>query len=79
MRVLVTGSCGLIGWKLTEQLLVQGHSVIGVDNLAAAYDVRLKNWRLDQLRKNPGFNFQAVDIGDSAVMDKIFEAAPQND
>ncbi|MBC7294511.1 MAG: GDP-mannose 4,6-dehydratase, partial [Thermoleophilia bacterium] len=50
MRLLVTGCAGFIGWKVCEQLLEEGHFVVGVDNLNDAYDTRLKQWRLDQLK-----------------------------
>lgn len=34
MRVLVTGAGGYIGSLVTEQLIAQGHSVLGIDNLS---------------------------------------------
>ena len=49
-RVLVTGCAGFIGSKVCQMLLEQGHAVVGVDNLNQAYDIRLKEWRLSQLR-----------------------------
>ena len=33
MRVVITGAAGFIGSHLTEALLDQGHSVVGIDNL----------------------------------------------
>ena len=33
MRVVITGAAGFIGSHLTENLLDQGHSVVGIDNL----------------------------------------------
>ena len=42
---LVTGAAGFIGAKVTEFLLADGHTVVGVDNLNDADDVRLKHWR----------------------------------
>jgi len=62
MRVLVTGAAGFIGWKVCEFLVCDGHSVIGVDNLSDAYNIRLKQWRLGQLEGRPGFEFHRLDI-----------------
>jgi nucleoside-diphosphate-sugar epimerase len=59
---LVTGCAGFIGWKVTEQLVSVGHSVIGVDNLNDAYDLRLKRWRLAQLEDHADFRFAQVDV-----------------
>ena len=59
---LLTGCAGFIGWKVCEFLLANGHTVVGVDNLNDAYDVRLKHWRLRQLEGKPGFTFRRLDI-----------------
>ncbi|MDI6777078.1 MAG: GDP-mannose 4,6-dehydratase [Syntrophales bacterium] len=61
---LVTGCAGFIGWKVSEFLLADGHTVVGVDNLNDAYDVRLKQWRLDQIKDYPNFTFHCLDITD---------------
>ena len=62
MRVMVTGCAGFIGWKVSELLLKDGHTVVGVDSLNDAYDVLLKEWRLSQLKAEPGFTFHRLDI-----------------
>lgn len=62
--ILVTGACGFIGWKVCETLLARGDSIIAVDDLNDAYDVRLKEWRLAQLRERSGFAFTRLDISD---------------
>lgn len=52
--ILVTGAAGFSASKVAEFLLADGHTVIGVDNRSAAYDVRRKQWRLAQLGGKPG-------------------------
>lgn len=49
MNILVTGAAGFIGFHLAKELCRQGHSVTGVDNLNAYYDVNLKYARLAEL------------------------------
>lgn len=46
MKVLITGTAGFIGFHLTERLLQDGHTVIGVDQVNDYYDVNLKKDRL---------------------------------
>jgi nucleoside-diphosphate-sugar epimerase len=57
--ILLTGAAGFIGWKTAEKLLSQGHQVLGVDNLNGYYDVRLKEYRLNQLLPVKDFAFSA--------------------
>lgn len=52
MRCVVTGAAGFIGSHLTDALLAEGHSVLGVDDFSTG---RLKN--LDDARKNKNFSF----------------------
>lgn len=58
---LLTGAAGFIGFRVAEMLLEAGHTVIGVDNLNDAYDVRVKHWRLNRLNR-PNFIFHRLDI-----------------
>jgi UDP-glucuronate 4-epimerase len=66
---LVTGVAGFIAARVAEMLLEAGHTVVGLDNLNDAYDVRMKEFRLRHLQKNPGFTFDQLDIGDRAAME----------
>ncbi len=65
---LVTGAAGFIGARVTEMLLEQGHAVTGVDNLNAAYDVRVKEYRLGRLQSQTGFTFVKQDISSREIL-----------
>lgn len=74
MKVLVTGVAGFIGYHLAQRLLAEGEQVWGIDNLNPYYDVNLKQARLDQLKVQPNFRFQPLDLADRAGMTGLFEA-----
>lgn len=63
-KYIVTGAAGFIGARVSQMLLEEGHTVIGIDNLNDAYDIRIKQWRLSQLRTSEKFHFQLFDIAD---------------
>jgi UDP-glucuronate 4-epimerase len=69
---LVTGCAGFIASRVVEMLLDAGHTVVGIDNLNQAYDVRVKLWRLGRLRGREGFTFYQMDIVDRASLDSLF-------
>ncbi|HMD20217.1 MAG TPA: UDP-glucuronic acid decarboxylase family protein [Alloacidobacterium sp.] len=72
-RVLITGAAGFLGSHLTDALLAEGHSVIGVDNLCTG---TLEN--LDHLGNEPRFEFQEHDICspfDFGKVDYVFNFA----
>ena len=62
---------------MTAFLLRDGHTVIGVDNLNDAYDPRLKQWRLRQIKDHPvseaAFTFHRLDICDRESLRGLFE------
>lgn len=68
MTVLVTGAAGFIGYHVAEALLAQGRTVVGVDNVNAYYDVRLKEARLERLSRHKNFTIVRADIADRAAM-----------
>ncbi len=68
MAVLVTGAAGFIGYHVAEALLARGEDVVGLDELNAYYDPRLKQARLDRLAGRPGFRFVKGDIADEEAL-----------
>ena len=72
MRVLVTGAAGFIGYHTAKALLARGDEVVGIDNLNAYYDVRLKEARLGLLQNTAGFSFHKLDLADRASVERLF-------
>ncbi|MDR1254818.1 MAG: SDR family NAD(P)-dependent oxidoreductase [Puniceicoccales bacterium] len=73
MKVLVTGCAGFIGSKVTEFLLNDNISVIGIDNLNDYYDPQLKRFRLKNLEALGGdFTFVKADIEDKVFLKDLF-------
>lgn len=72
MRILVTGSAGFIGSRVSQMLLDDGHEVTGVDSLMDDPIRPLKAWRLATLRARPGFEFVQADVCDRERIDSIF-------
>ena len=68
---VVTGAAGFIAFKVIDLLLREGHTVIGLDNLNDAYDIRLKEWRLENLKSNRNFFFHHQDICDLPAIRQI--------
>lgn len=71
-KVLITGAAGFIGYHLAKKLLEKGMNVIGIDNLNDYYDVGLKESRLDELNKYPGFVFIRGNIADEMTVNEAF-------
>jgi dTDP-glucose 4,6-dehydratase len=73
MHVLVTGAAGFLGSHLTDRLLREGHSVIGVDNLSTGDSENLAH-----LAHEPRFQFEQRDICtpfDPGPVDYVFNLA----
>lgn len=74
---IVTGAAGFIGSNVTEKLHSAGHTVVGIDSLNNAYEVRLKEWRLSQLSSLQNFYFYKCDITNKDALLKIVESTKQ--
>lgn len=70
--ILVTGAAGFIGFHVARQLLAEGRSVVGLDNLNSYYDPALKRARLAQLGNESRFFFVQADLADRETMAALF-------
>lgn len=73
MNILITGSCGFIGFHLSRYLLKKKINVIGVDNLNSYYDINLKKERNRILKKFKNYTFNKIDIENKKNLKKIFK------
>lgn len=73
--ILITGAAGFIGANLAKRVLHDDESVnvVGLDNMNAYYDVRLKEDRLKELEQYPNFTFAKGDLADKPLIDSLFE------
>jgi len=72
-RILITGAAGFLGSHLSDRLLGEGHTVLGVDNLSTGDPENLAH-----LAKNPRFQFEQRDIClpfDPGPVDYVFNMA----
>ncbi|WP_347838251.1 NAD-dependent epimerase [uncultured Draconibacterium sp.] len=88
MKILVTGAAGFIGFHLSNKLLEQGATVVGIDNINNYYSTNLKYARLAQAgisseaknwqkkvvsSTNPGYSFVRMNLEDRDQINKLFE------
>src|SRR5258708_35124001 len=72
LPILVTGAAGFIGFHVARRLLEDGRDVVGIDNLNAYYDPKLKEARLAELARHNNFRFYKLDLADRAGMAALF-------
>jgi len=73
MKILITGSAGFIGSALSLKLLEMGNSVIGIDNHNDYYDPKIKEARLNRLKKFSNYKHHRIDISNRNDLDDLFK------
>jgi UDP-glucuronate 4-epimerase len=70
--ILVTGAAGFIGYHIARRLLANGCTVVGLDNMNAYYDPKLKEARRAELARFQEFQFVKLDLADRDGMASLF-------
>lgn len=79
MNILVTGSCGFIGFHLIKHLCsIKKNKIFGIDNLNSYYDVKLKKDRLKILKEKKNFSFVKLDISNFKSVKDFFKKKKLN-
>ncbi len=73
MSVLVTGAAGFIGSHVTDMLLSQGRTVVGLDSFDDFYSPDLKERNLAGARDHGGFTLVRGDIRDTEALKRLPE------
>jgi UDP-glucuronate 4-epimerase len=70
--ILVTGAAGFIGFHVAQRLLSAGRKVVGLDVVNNYYDPKLKEARLDILKRHSGFTFVKLDLAARTATKLLF-------
>src|SRR6195256_5704960 len=73
LKILVTGAAGFIGFHVAQHLLSAGREVVGLDIVNDYYDPKLKESRLDILKRHSKFTFVKADLANRASTKLLFE------
>ena len=72
MNIVVTGALGFLGYHLSEELLKQGHTVIGLDNLLTGSKLNLHDHKNYQFKE---FDISTDDWNTLGKIDYIYNLA----
>src|SRR5438874_678585 len=71
-NTLVTGVAGFIGFHVAQRLLSDGRKVVGLDVVDNYYDPKLKEARLEILKRLPNFSFVKLDLANRSATKLLF-------
>ncbi|MRT92555.1 GDP-mannose 4,6-dehydratase [Ancylomarina sp. 16SWW S1-10-2] len=71
--IMVTGCAGFIGSHVSEKLIKEGYSVVGIDNFDTFYPKSIKEQNIEGLKNNPNFYFYELDLREETSLDQIGE------
>ena len=71
--IIVTGSAGFIGSAVSTKLLERGDSIVGIDNHNDYYDPKIKDSRLEKLKRYSNYKHYKIDLSDRQSLDKVFK------
>ena len=73
MKILITGTAGFIGFHLAKRLLVDNHSISGIDNHNDYYSQKLKDDRINILEKEDKYDHYKLDLNNHEAIFNIFK------
>jgi len=71
--IIVTGSVGFIGSAVSTKLLERGDNVVGIDNHNDYYDPKIKDSRLEKLKRYSNYKHYKIDLSDRQSLDEVFK------
>lgn len=71
----ITGVAGFIGSNLAKRIIKENKEIqiVGLDNLNNYYDVKIKEYRLNELMKYENFKFIKGELANKTLINNIFE------
>ncbi len=75
-HIVVTGCAGFIGSHLTDRLLADGHTVVGIDSFEGCYPRAIKEANLEGGRANPAFTVHEANIPELGAGSVVTKPVP---
>ena len=71
----ITGVAGFIGSNLAKKILKENYDIqiVGLDNMNDYYDVKIKEYRLNELKQYDNFKFIKGNLADKETVENIFK------